>query len=60
MRKQELNKILGILRNENCQVCSKRITDKCIRCMLENQLAGYCLNHHTEKFHYPVWIGALD
>lgn len=60
MTKQETI-LKGILNNERCNICSKKINDKCLTCILENRIAGYCIEHHgIENFHKPTWIGVFE
>jgi len=51
----------SILNNEICNVCNKKLTEKCLTCILSNRIAGYCIEHHgMDNFHKAVWISALE
>lgn len=50
----------AIINNEACQICARKVKEKCIRCLINNQTAGYCPNHHFEKNHRPIWISVFE
>lgn len=60
MTKAQQTIINGILNNERCQMCGRKVENKCIVCLLNNNTAGYCSNHHIEHNHKPTWISAFE
>lgn len=57
---RNIKQVNGILLNERCQLCGKKIKQKCLTCLLEGRTAGYCINHHYENNHKPIWIGVFE
>jgi hypothetical protein len=56
-------RIQEIIENERCNICEEPTNQKCLLCLLDNRLAGYCLEHHqTDNFnrHEPIWISAFE